>query len=366
MKGILAIFLTMLLPSALLATQYEVRYAGFCFAGNYSYISLNYPRLFALSQTTPGGQNVLEKTFYDFFRANPDFYNFSLDFDHNSAATRSLAITVNRESVAMESFPDYTKLIYNLGFSLYVLDFSEMKVLQSYPVKTAFIELYNGVPGNSQIQSEILRLIEENVLPAISSRKEQIAIRSSSSLSMKVGQVMITPAAAAELGYYSDKLDAYSAILANQLTESFAFGLNVAMLPYAKDYTGTKMALSFSDATVLSFEIPPASYDLELRVDKFHKAPYEATSCEKADIYGAYINLRIYDADLGTEYWNQAVKWGAVKQYAAGQEVDDFDNYHEVLLKTISKELIDTIAKDKKLMENKKNKKGPITRCVNY
>ncbi len=75
---------------------------------------------------------------------------------------------------------------------------------------------------------------------------------------------------------------------------------------------------------MLNFSIPPASYDLDLRLDKFHKALYKETAFERVDIYGAYINLKIYDAELETVYWDQAVKFGATKQTVNGQLTDDF------------------------------------------
>lgn len=356
----------MLLLVTLLGAQERVRYAGFCFAGNYADIPLNYPHTHALSAGEKGAPNRLEQLFYSYLHANRDFRNFSLDLEQSSQSDKALAITINRESVDAESISGQTKLIYNLSYSIYILDFREFKVLQSFPFKISYIELYSQPPTAGEVQSQIYKLMEEELLASIKSKQPQIAIRQPGSLAMKVANVEISEDAVALLGPYEDKLDSYKAILANQLTETFAFGLNVTMLPYAKDYAGQKMALAFSDARVLNFSIPPASYDLDLRLDKFHKALYKETAFERVDIYGAYINLKIYDAELETVYWDQAVKFGATKQTVNGQLTDDFANYHEVLLQTIGTELTNTIRNDKKLMENKKNKKGVIIRCANF
>lgn len=362
-------FLLTLLMGALLAflpAHESVSYAGFCFGGNYSDIEHNYPYCHSLSIGETAGQNSVEKLFYDFFSSSPHFYNFNIDMHNRSSSGSSLAITVTRENVDKEIILGKTKLIYNLAFNLYILDFSQMTVVQSYPFRVSFIELYQQMPEESQIRAQILSLIQNQLLNSIKSKQMQIAIRSSSSLAMKVANVEISNESAAILAAYQQNQDSYKAILANQLTNSFAFGLNIAMLPYAKDYAGQKMALSFSDARILSFEIPQAAYDIDLRLDKFHKALYKESASERVDIYGAYITVKIYDAELCTQYWNQQIKYGATKQSIKNQSLDDFANYNEVLLKTIDSELIATIKKDKKLTENSRKKKGVITRCANY
>lgn len=356
----------LLMTTSFAGASEAVRYAGFCFSGSYQDIPQNYPHCHALTQIREGGRNILDKLFYDFFQVNPSFRNFYLDLETASQTGKALAISINRESVDTETISGQTKLIYNLGFSLYILDFDEMKVLQSYPFRIGFIELYPEYPSRERINAQILKLIQEQLLPSILSRMPQIAIRPSGNLTLKVASVEINPDALSALGPYAAMPAIYSTILANHLTESMAFGLNVAMLPYARDFSTQKMALAFSDASMLNFSIPPASYDIDLRLDKFHKALFKETAFERVDIYGAYVNMLIYDAELGTQYWQQDVKWGATKQTVAGQETDDFANYHEVLLKTIGTELIETIRKDKTLMENKKNKKGVIIRCANF
>lgn len=331
-----------------------VKWAGFCFNGNYNDVPINY-------KYTIDNKLTIQDDLRIFFTQNTEFYNFSLDTSNQQADTKlSLAVTINRESVDFEDMGNQTKVIYNLGLSVYILDFSSMSIVQSYPIKTSYIDLKTGKPSDIEIEATMLKLIRTDIMPKIQAKASLIAIKSSNSRSMKVANVSFLDAALPYLGIYQENPETYATILANQVTESFAYDLNVTMLPYGKDVANQKMSLVFSDGEVQNFTIPPSSYDVDLKVTNFVKQLYKESAVERVDIYGAYINLRIYDRELNTEYWAKDIKFGAAKQKVVGQQVSDFANFNEVLLQTIAKESINTIKQDKKLM------KGVMSKCVNY
>jgi hypothetical protein len=178
---------------------------------------------------------------------------------------------------------------------------------------------------------------------------------------MKIANVSFSDEVLPYLTVYKDNLDAYSSLIAQHVTECFAYQMNVTMLPYSKDYLGQKMSLAFTDASIQNFTIPTASYDIDVNISQLIKKLYKETKAERVDIFGTYVNLKIYDAELDTEYWNQEMKHGATKQTAAGQEIeDDFYNYNEVILAAFSNKVIETMKDDKKLM------KKVIAKCENY
>ena len=351
-------FLIQLSITGLLCCSTQVSWAGFCFTGNNEDVSINF-------KYTIDNKETIQNDLRSFFTKNNEFYNFTLDTtNQNSDNNLSFAVTMNRESVDFETIGDDTKVIYNLGVSIYILDFSSMSIVQSYPIKTSFIDIKDGKPSANamveEIKATMLNLIRTDLMPKIQAKASLIAIKSTNSRSMKVAHVSFLDAALPYLGMYQQNPDAYATILANQVSESFAYDLNVTMLPYGKDVANQKMSMVFSDGSVQNFTIPPSSYDVDLKVTNFVKLLYKETSFERVDTYGAYINLRIYDSELETEYWAKDIKYGAYKQTVIDQKVSDFANFNEVLLQTIAKESINTIKQDKKLM------KGVISKCANY
>lgn len=272
-----------------------------------------------------------------------------------------MAIALNREDIAFESIGDATKAIYNLGCTIYILDFAEMKVIQSYPLKASFIDLYPQKPSDATIADVFQRLFIEKITAQIAGNMPNIAIRSTNARSMKVANITFAGEVVPYLSMYQDNQKAYASLIAQHVTECFAYQLNVTMLPYSKDYLGQKMSLAFTDATVQNFTIPASSYDIDVDVTKLVKQLYKETAAEKVDIFGAYVTIRIYDSELSTEYWKNDIKFGAAKQTSSNQTIeDDFYNYNEVLLATFSKQVINTMKEDKKLM------KGVIAKCVTY
>ena len=366
------IFIGLVLFITVLGAQEQVRYAGFCFSGNYSDIPDSYRYTNQLmSRENKNGLKLLEQEFFQYFNQNSEFGNFKLVF--SDADTKyAMAFTIIRENVDIEHLSDITKLIYNLGFSLYILDFDEMRVLQSYPIKVAYLDIVKGnLKTNSDAATDMIvdtihSLMQQQVMKNLSTRIPDINLQQSGTLSMKVSEVIFSDQAREVISSFPGGEAAYANLIANQATESLAFDLNVSMLPFSKDYTGQKMSLAFSDATVQNFVIPPASYDLKITVDKFYKALNSEKGNEQLYIYGAYTNVSLFDSDLGDVYWDQEVKHGATKYAIKGQVVDDFANYNEVLLATVSQTLVESLAKDKKLMRDKKGKKGVIRRCQNF
>jgi len=349
--------------------QTQVRYAGFSFSGDYTNIPKRYKytnQLFALKNSD--GLSVLEQEFFHMFKQNQDFGNFKLHFS-NTATKLAMTFTIHRENVDFEQLGDRVKLIYNLGFSLYILDYDEMRIVQSYPMKVSYLDIIKGSPdsvADSYIVATIREIIKNQVINNLPLLVGKVYIAQSGTLSMKVNEISFSYEVKKLIAVSGWDESNYANLIANQATEALAFDLNVSMLPYAKDYAGQKMALSFSDASVQNFSIPTASYDLAINVDKFYKALHSEKNTESVYIYGAYTSVKIFDSELGDEYWNNEVKYGATKLIVKNQAVDDFANFNEVLLVTIGRSLVEKFIADKELMNDKKGKKGVIRRCQNF
>jgi len=351
------------LAAGLLFANQDVKYAGFCFSGAYADISKNYPYTQKMLQDSSSAQSYLDKLFFDYFSANSELGNFTLDIHNQTKATLSLAIALNREEVAFEYYDNETKAIYNLGCTVFIMDFADLTILQSYPINVTYIDLYKGEPDQQTIIQTIKKLYSNYILQKLMSNQKNIYIRSFGSLTIKVANVNFQEEALPFLGSYKTEpeIETYAAIVAQHLTEALAFKMNLTVLPYSRSNLSYKMSLSFSDASIQNFTIPAASYDIDITVKRFLKKLYKETAAERVDLYGVELEMRIYDAEFNQEYWKQTIQNGAAKQTVVGQIIgNEFYNYNEILLLTLSDKIPATLKEDKKLM------KGILKKCANY
>jgi hypothetical protein len=133
----------------------------------------------------------------------------------------------------------------------------------------------------------------------------------------------------------------------------------VSVLPYAKDYLGGRMSVVFSDARVQDFQIPSASYSIDLTLRKLTKELYKEDVGKDAFLYGAYTTVKIYDPDLGKTYWEKKIKYGAVKNIPKLQKsIDDYSIFDEMTGLVMSEIM-------KKIKDDNQLYKEVITRCLN-
>ncbi|MCS5622212.1 MAG: hypothetical protein NZ656_09695, partial [Nitrospinaceae bacterium] len=78
----------------------------------------------------------------------------------------------------------------------------------------------------------------------------------------------------------------------------------VAVLPYAKDAANATMALNFADQSVVQFQIPDATYGIDLEIRGFKKVHDKKNSNEFTQrwLYLSYITLKVYLQDKDPDF----------------------------------------------------------------
>lgn len=346
---------------SMLCCSQVVGYAGFCFSGNYSDVPANYKYTHQIIQAKDGPQSSLDKLFADYFRSNSQFGNFELAVNSQDSNKLSLAVALNREDVSLEYFGDQTKAIFSLGCTIFIMSFSDLAIIQSYPITVTYVDMYPAQPSEDQLRECFLMLYREQILGKLQANQARIMLGTSNSCTIKVANVLFTSELEEHLAANQIDQDSYGRALAQHLTEMLAFRMNLTVLPYSKGSLTQKMSLSFSDASVQNFSIPQSSYDIDLTVKRFLKQPYAEEEWEKVDLYGTRLELRIYDAEFGNEYWKNDITHAEAKRRIEGQVIaSDHNVFNEVLLIAMQTKLPDTLSNDKKLM------KGVLQKCANY
>ena len=126
----------------------------------------------------------------------------------------------------------------------------------------------------------------------------------------------------------------------------------VEMLPYLKDYANTRMALAFVNGDAVMFEIPEATYAVDLDLRGFMKIPGKKTPAQQQWVYGAYLDVRVYEPEFNVEFFKGQLKTAVQKIVPVSQvRVDEFPVVSEAF-KGVCLEAIAKIRNDTKTQQN--------------
>jgi hypothetical protein len=83
---------------------------------------------------------------------------------------------------------------------------------------------------------------------------------------------------------------------------------------------------------MLQFKIPPPTFAIDVDVKGFKKVLSKKTDAESLWIYGAFLNVRIYEPEFNVVFFDAPVKYGVSKIVPASQaNVDEFPVVSEAL-----------------------------------
>jgi len=366
MRKTLLIFVSLFICfSTSYSSQPDVRYAGFAFTGNFKDISTNFKYTYSIVNSTKddNGLSVFDRQLLKFFKDNKSSIGgFNLLIGEDSDTKISMALAVTRENISVVNIEDVYKIVVNLCCNVIFLNFDGMKVMASYPLYLEYIDVRKEAPTENYKIELVKRLYfadDFSVFKILKDRLGNLKLKNDARLSLKIMNVYLEDEAKDKLELYKNNLGAFASIVAQKFSDSLSSKLNVSVLPYAKDYLGARMSLVFSDARVQDFEIPPASYGIDFTLRKLTKELYKEGIGEDAYLYGVYTTVKVYDPDLGRQYWEKKVKYGAVKNIPKLQKtVDDFSVYDEIT-GLVMLEAIKEIQNDKTFY------KEVIERCLN-
>jgi len=364
-KAFLSFLILFVCFSTCYSSSLDVKYAGFAFCGNFKDIPLNFKYSSALADSTKdeNKRTIFDKELLKFFKDNKSSISgFNLLIGEDSDTKISMALAVTRENISVVNIEDVYKVVVNLCCNVIFVNFDGMKIVASYPLYLEYIDVRKEPPTEDyklDLMKKLYFSEDFSILKILKERLSNLKLRNDARLSLKIMNVYFEDEAKNKLDIYKNNLGAFESIIAQKFSDFLSSKLDVSVLPYARDYLGARMSLVFSDARVQDFEIPPASYGIDFTLRKLTKELYKKGAGEDAYLYGAYSTIKVYDPDLGTQYWEKKVKYGAVKNIPKLQKtVDDFSVYDEmtglVMLEAI-----------KEMQNDKPFYKEVIERCLN-
>jgi hypothetical protein len=361
---ILSILYSFLFCSSVFAAQTDVKYAGFAFVGNFDDIPTRFKYVSILnSQKDESGRSIFDRDIQKFVQDNASaMQGINLLVGKESQTKIAMALAMTRENVSVVNVDDVFKVVVNLSCNLTFLNFDGMKVVATYPIYLEYIDVRKEAPDEAYKLALIKQLFfadDFSILRKLKDRIGNITLKNDAVLNMKVLSVIVEDEAKFNLQEYKNDFSVFESIVAQRFSDALSNKLNVSLLPYAKDYLGGRMSLVFSDARVQDFQIPNASYGIDFTLRKLTKELYKEGIGDDAFLYGAYVTVKFHDPDLGKTYWEQKVKFGAVKNIPKLQKTtDDFAIFDE-MTGMVMGEVI------KKIQEDKQFYKEVVTRCLN-
>ena len=356
----------MFLVSSALATPQDVRYSGFACVGKFADIPTNFKYTSQIINSTKDkdGRSIFDKESLRFFQGHKSsLNNFNLLLSGESSDTKiSMALALTRENVSVVNIDNVYKIVVNLGVNVVFMNFENMNITATYPLYLEYVHVMQEPPKDEDILTLLNKLYfsdDFSIFKLLEERLGNFKLKNDARLTFKIMKVDVKDEAMEKLGSYKDKIDALESISAQKFSDFLSSRLKVSVLPYAKDYLGAKMALSFSDGRMIEFIIPPASYGVDFILRKLTKEIYKEGIGEDAYLFGVYTTVKVYDPDLGTNYWEKKVKYGAVKNIPKLQKSTDDFAIHDEMTGLVMLEAIKEMQKDKTFY------KEVVERCIN-
>jgi hypothetical protein len=314
-------------------------FGGFAFAGNAGEIAKNYPLASKLDAADGGTKHFFETQTRDFFVKHAgQFRNVSLSFDlaRPHDAPLVLALALSNERILHEELGDFHKLVIQLGFDLLILDFDSKEVVSSRPICIELIDAGKNGFTDDQVVARMRTMVEgtdSQLFSAILSKVAAVRVGGKNQSTLQIHSVSI-----GEKSYpfipeaYRNTNGVYAQAVAQQFGALLTSQGGLAMLPYSKDGLNSKMALRFSDASMLQFKIPPPTFAIDVDVKGFKKVLSKKTDAESLWIYGAFLNVRVYEPEFNVVFFDAPVKYGVSKIVPLSQgNVDEFPVVSEAL-----------------------------------
>ena len=335
-------------------------WSGFAFRGRDADISKRYPYTKEVNVSVVG-ETLFSKNFREFFKANEKAFRY-VDFkfglaDADEGQTLAVALVMTEEQVLQEQLGKIHKCVVQLGFELLLLDYkgSSPSVVCSQPVFIDSIHDGRARFGKAQVTGIVRGMMigkDSQLAVVLREQCAKFRVRGKGQGTIKVRKVTVGEKAKPFLPAKFKTGDLYAQFIAQQFSALMAGMAGVEMLPYLKDYANTRMALAFVNGDAVMFEIPEATYAVDLDLRGFMKIPGKKTPAQQQWVYGAYLDVRVYEPEFNVEFFKGQLKTAVQKIVPVSQvRVDEFPVVSEAF-KGVCLEAIAKIRNDTKTQQN--------------
>ena len=313
----------------------DISFAGFAFLGDTREKDKLYPYSSKLAkETMTTGQTKLNHALFNAAKnINNPSINFKLNdaMDYKKGETISLAFAVSTEKTRIQSFSDQFFVHYEVYAQILVFDFSEMKVLATYPIRIQYSEVLNQKPSDAH-SLEIFRKIylepgfKANIVDMWVERMNSIKIKESFGNYIRVSSVEVPPETLKFVPNKFSQNKSFNKQVAQLLEISLSSNQTVPVVPYAEGESMGKMRVQFVNNDISDFNLPKADYGIAIKVRPFKKYTVEKKGFSQIT-YGSFIDLKLQHLDLDTTYMDASFRNIPMATVAADVKLNDWDEF---------------------------------------
>jgi hypothetical protein len=294
----------------------DISFAGFAFLGDIREKEKLYPYSSQLAnEVASNGQTKLN---FALFNAAKKIKNPSINFklttrmDKKKGETTSLAFAVSTEKTRIQNFRDQFFVHYEVYAQIVVFDFSEMKVLATYPIRIQYSEMLNEKPSDAHSLETFRKIYLEpgfkaNIVDMWVDRMNSIKVKESFGNYIRVASVEVPKETLKFVPAQFSQNESFNMQAAQLLETSLSANQTVPVVPYAEGGSIGKMRLQFTNNDIYDFKLPEADYGVHLKIRPFQKFIVDKPNYSQVT-YGSFIDLKLQHLDLDTTYMDASFR----------------------------------------------------------
>jgi hypothetical protein len=266
----------------------------------------------------------------------------------------AMAITLDHETVAVNTFDDGFQIIAELGTRVLFFDFNTMSIIGSYPIILEYID-YSPVRPSEQDKRAIIRGMytgelssagsrPANVLAELSALLVDLKVKPKLNHHLQVTNVVIENQPATVLPLHLRQGDAANIYVAQMFSKYLSRNQQVSVLPYTKGHAiGNRMSARFASGSVYNLLLPETDYAIELRLKALKQKNYDQNAAGRSLLYGAAVQVKAFEPLSGKTYLDARFKQAISKVVSnSQQEIDHWPGYQDsvmVLFDSLTREI---------------------------
>ena len=329
----------LLLPAFAIG-QSQITFAGVAFSGDAQSIRERFKYSMQYEDTLKKGESYA-KVKAAIEQAPPKNFEIATQIDELKGRDQALVVSlvVTSETVSVEEFGQLRKLLVNIGGQALFFDFKSMTVVRSYPLRFAYIDVFDRAPTEAEVLERVRRIYEGTpTRPGIYGRFVSAlgtaVLPKGVPRFLQVSKVTLSGDLVNELPPALKSSQTVAETWAADLvSEAISNRVGVPIIPYTKGYAiGNVMSMRVLDGTVYTLTLPKPDFEISVDFTGIKKMKYAEAPSGASFIYGAFATIKIQEPVSGTVYLNTALKNGEVKVVPASQNyVHDFPAYNDTV-----------------------------------
>ena len=352
----------------------EVFYAGLGFISQASDVAQKYKYLCSPSITGNSGDCITSQEI-QFMKVLEETSNDNLVFSGQQSLEKNsyiMAVAVDRENINIQKFNNGYSLIFDLSAQIILLNFSDKRVVATYPIAVRYADFSDNEPSEKYIAKTFNQMLYDTNFPVslLSEFKKRVPeIRIfRERLNIRFGKMELSEQASKYLQSQRVNLSSFQRWIGENFSKSLSYEQKMPVLPYLTgDAIGKKMPLKVSNIKdSMNLTVPPADYLVDVKLRGLFKKKLGETDKRLAwsFINGLAVTFK-HATSNRPAYFEGKFQYGRVKEVPKSlPATDDISEFEESIISLINQISNNLSGEDKSWLKEHMGKKIKTKKVV--